>query len=122
MRRASRSFLVLLPSTNATPSRTLLGHLFPDNTNNSFLPGYSTSILLAQDTFLGSGRYLLRQPSLRLVQSESKGAYEALFNSRVTELIAPFLRHTTHCSRIHWPYEENTPKEEVYGDDQCRVQ
>lgn len=85
---------------NATPSRTLLGHLFPNNTNKSSLPGYSTSILLAQDTtFLGSGRYLQRQPPPKLVQSEPQGACEALFDSRVQEQIAPFLQRTTQCSR-----------------------
>ena len=87
----SRSFLVLLQSTNATPSRTLSGHLFPYNTNIPFSPGHSISILLAQDTFLGSGTYLLRQLSLPLAQLEPQSAHEALFDSRVHEQIAPFL-------------------------------
>ena len=78
MRRASRSCLVLLQSTNSTPSRTLLGHLFPSNTNFSLLPGQSTSILLAQDTFLGSGRYLQRPLSLRNLCYQSRRAHMRL--------------------------------------------
>lgn len=75
-----------------------------------------------QSTFLGTAGYLQRQLSSQLVHSEPQGACEALLNSRVQEQIAPFLQQTIQRSRTHWPYEENMPKEEVYGDDQCRVQ
>ena len=60
--------------------------------------------------------------SPQLVLSESQGALEALFNSRVQEKIAPFIRQTRQGSRTSWPYEDNMPKEKVYGDNQCRVQ
>lgn len=45
-----------------------------------------------------------------------------MLNSRIQEQIAPFLQQTIQGSRIHWPYEENMPNEELYGDDQRRDQ
>jgi hypothetical protein len=58
VRRASRSFLTLLfprfSPRNATPARTLLGHLFPDNTNSSFRQAQFSTTLPAQSTVLGT--------------------------------------------------------------------
>lgn len=123
IRRASRSFLVLLRSVDLTPSRTLSGNPSPTIKQQQFISCRTFYQYTAkQSTFLGTAGYLQRQLSSQLVHSEPQGACEALLNSRVQEQIAPFLQQTIQRSRTHWPYEENMPKEEVYGDDQCRVQ